>query len=495
MKSLLKDSCRVQRELLSGSPLFAGLSSVHLDALSAASRVHELPTNQELFRAGETIREAHLLIRGSLKRSTSVADQAETVIELVDSPQLLGPGELFAGLRHATTCTAISQCLLVAIDLNCLRQVIHQDHELSWRLIHDLARRQCAIEGDASGHRQGVVGTQRLLDYLLELAGERNGLAGETTVLLKASKKTIAARIGMTPESLSRSLRELSDNGVIVVDGRKVHIQRAALLDTATGDSTRRLSFSRKVRGENATPSRRLSPGALINACGRLRMLSQRMAIAWGLIASGIGPSRAKVKLRQLELEFERVLGSLAKADQPPELAGDLAGVGALWPPYRAALEPAPADPADAPRLLALSEELLAATDRLTGRAEAAVRTPAGRSVNIAGRNRMLAQCIAKFVLFGHWAGSDAVIRSRITACVDEFEANLAQLLVRGQKLPELAAQLQEVVCQWRKFHSTLTPDLSRPGHAAHVRVVMAEGDRLLRYVDTTAKLYERLAA
>lgn len=492
MKSLPKDPCRAQRELLACSPLFAGLPSAHLDLLSEASRIHDLSANQELFRAGETIREAHLLLRGSLKR-TSGAEPAESVVELVDSPQLLGPGELFAGSRHATTCTAISQCLLVAIDIHRLRQVIHQDHELSWRLIQDLARRQCAIEGDTSGHRQGLVGTQRLLDYLLELAGERDALAGETTVLLKASKKTIAARIGMTPESLSRSLRELSDNGVIVVDGRKVHIQRAALLDTAAGDSTRRLSFSRKGRGERAAPSRRLSPGALINACGRLRMLSQRMAIAWGLIASGIGPSRAKVKLRQLELEFERVLGRLAKADLPPELADDLAAVGALWPAYCQALEPAPADPAEAPQLLALSEELLAATDRLTGRAETASRTPAGRSVNVAGRNRMLSQRIGKFFLFGHWAGGDAAIRPRIEACAAEFEDNLGQLLVSGQKLPELAAQLQEVAGQWRKFRSALSPDLSRPGRAAHVRVVIAEGDRLLRHVDTTVKLYERL--
>lgn len=494
MNAQLKDPHRAQRELLSACPLFAGLSSKHVEALVEASRIQELSANAVLYRAEETIREAHLLFHGSISRNHAATDQPPAIVELIDTPQLLGPGELFAGTRHTTTATAISHCLLVAIDIHRLRQVIQLDHELSWRLIHDLARRQCALEGDASGHRTGLTGTRRTLDYLLELAGERGGLAGETTVVLKASKKTIAARIGMTPESFSRSLRELSDNGVIVVDGRQVHIQRAALLDTTTGDSSRRLSFSRKPRGDGSAPARSLPPGALINACGRLRMLSQRMAITWGLIASDIAPARARVRLRQLEGEFARVLGRLSAADLPPLVSTHLPAVAELWPVYRDALVESVADPADAPQVLLMSESILATTDRLTGQAEASTSTPAGRTVNIAGRNRMLSQRIGKFFLFGHWVGGDETIRPRLEAFAGEFDDNLLQLRQSGGHLPELAAQLQEVAKQWQKFHQALAPDLERSGRAAHVRYAMAECDRLLRHVDTAVKLYERLA-
>lgn len=489
MNSLLPDAQRTQRQLLAASPLFAGLPAPHLDALGEASRVLEVAAGDTVFRAGEPIRSAHLLLRGSIKRSAIVGEQGASVVELIETPQLLAPGELFAGPRHTTTGTALSHCLLLAIDIRRLRLVVRQDHELSWRLIGELARRQCALEGDASGHRTGLTGAQRTLDYLLELAGDRGGLAGETTVLLKASKKTIAARIGLTPESFSRSLRALSDNGVIVVDGRHVHIQRAALLDTAAGDSTRRLSFARKPRGTGASPA----AGALINACGRLRMLSQRLAVAWGLIASGIAPSRARVRLRQLEAEFERILARLDAAELAPALASHRQVVAALWPTYRAALQPAVADPAAAPQLLAMSEELLAATDGLTRQAERAASTPAGQTVNVAGRNRMLSQRIAKFFLFGPWTGGDPAVQPAIDACADEFAANLAQLRLRGDELPELAAQLAEVAAHWQHYREALAPALARADRAAHVRAVMAAGDRLLRHVDTTVKLFERL--
>lgn len=495
MNSPFKDPHRAQRELLSSCPLLAGLSSAHVEVLVAASRVRELAANAILFRAGDPIREAHLLFHGSLTRMHALADQPPAIVELIDTPQLLGPGELFSATRQTTTATAISHCLLVSIDIHSLRRIIRQDHELSWRLIQDLARRQCLLEGDTSGHRTGLTGPRRTLDYLLEQAGDRGGLAGETTVVLKASKKTIAARIGMTPESFSRSLRQLSDSGVIVVDGRQVHIQRAALLDTATGDSRRRLSFSRKPRGEGgSSPLRRLPPGALINACGRLRMLSQRMAIAWGLIAADIAPARARVRLRQLEGEFARILGRLAAAELPAAVSAPLQAVSRLWPAYRAALVVVVADPVDAPQVLGMSEDILAATDRLTAEAEAATSTPAGRTVNIAGRNRMLSQRIGKFFLFGQWVGGDDAIHSPLAASSREFDANLEQLRKDGDHLPELAAQLQEVANQWQQFRQSLAPDLGRRSRPAHVRVVMGECDRLLRHVDTAVKLYERLA-
>jgi len=481
---------RAQRELLAGSPLLAGLTAQPIEALAEMSRVRELAADEELFRSGDPIREAHLLFRGSIKRCAPAGKTAAGVIELLAAPGLIAPGELFAGPRHRSTCVALGHCLLVAIDIRRLRQVIRQNDELGWRIIQELARRQCLLEDDASRRLAGLTGTQRALDYLLELAGEGGDIAGETTVLLKASKKDIAARIGMTPESFSRSLRALNDNGIIVVDGRSVHIQQAALFDTAASGSGRRLSFRRKPRDARGAPSRDLAPGALLAACGKLRVLSQRLAVAWGLIASGIAPSRARVRLRQFDAEFERNLGRLAAARLPPALDDHLLAVGKLWPDYRAALtRPAAA----APQLLTLSEKMLAVTDRLIVQASIAANAPGGPTVNVAGRNRMLSQRIGKFFLFAPWCGDETL--APIEASIREFDDNLASLRRNNQYLPELAAQLREVGMQWDKFRNTLLLGPGHAGRAAHIRAAMLEGDRLLRHIDTTVKLYERLVA
>jgi len=220
-----KNQARTHRDLLAAQPLFAGLPVACLDELTAHSRLLRLSAHQDIFRAGEPIREAYVLLEGSAKRWITLSGQASKLIELIELPQMIGLGELFAGKYFSATCTTISACQLVAINWRKLRPLIRQDPDFGARLLQALAQRQCEIEFDVTGHHAAVTGTQRVLDYLLELTDGRHALAGETTVNLKPSKKMIAARIGMTPESFSRSLRQLSDKGVIVVDGSTVHIQ------------------------------------------------------------------------------------------------------------------------------------------------------------------------------------------------------------------------------------------------------------------------------
>jgi CRP/FNR family transcriptional regulator, transcriptional activator FtrB len=70
---------------------------------------------------------------------------------------------------------------------------------------------------------------ERLADWLIN-AGEANG---NEEFRLTFGKRTLASRLGMTPECLSRSLRTLADRGV-TVSGRKVMItDRAALAGVA----------------------------------------------------------------------------------------------------------------------------------------------------------------------------------------------------------------------------------------------------------------------
>ena len=55
-------------------------------------------------------------------------------------------------------------------------------------------------------------------------------------------------------------------------------------------------------------------------------------------------------------------------------------------------------------------------------------------------------------------------------------------------------AQLNEITEQWQKFESILSPNLANSKRSQHALAAIAQGERLLRYVDTTVKLYERLA-
>jgi CRP-like cAMP-binding protein len=72
---------------------------------------------------------------------------------------------------------------------------------------------------------------QRVIDYLLqELDEVREGL--DVHVSLSANKNVIASNLNITPETFSRILRNLSDAGLISVEGKEVCIRDIAKLRT-----------------------------------------------------------------------------------------------------------------------------------------------------------------------------------------------------------------------------------------------------------------------
>jgi hypothetical protein len=100
---------------------------------------------------------------------------------------------------------------------------------------------------------------------------------------------------------------------------------------------------------------------------------------------------------------------------------------------------------------------------------------------------------VCKLFLFWDWPGCEDLGEPALTESVREFARNLAELQQNSHGVAELALQLKEVDAQWQVFIASLLPDLSRARRTHHARVVFTEGERLLRLMDTTVKLYERL--
>ncbi len=105
----------------------------------------------------------------------------------------------------------------------------------------------------------------------------------------------------------------------------------------------------------------------------------------------------------------------------------------------------------------------------------------------------MLSQRIVKLFLFPDLADAVDAAAREIEASAVEFDANLAELRRSGGALPQVQVQLDEVDELCARLRSALTPGVERMGRSQHVRIVLAEGRRLPRYVDTVVKLCARL--
>ena len=458
----------------------------------ARCRCISLDQRDVLFHQTDAISHVHFLLYGVIKRSTVLYDHAGKVLEIIHGGQAIALGEVLNAKNYQSTAMAIQPSEVLAIPLDDLLAAARADTTLCFRLLEALARQNHASEFETITHH-ALPANQRVLDYLLRLAGDARNIAGETTVQLDASKRVIASRLDMTPETFSRTLNQLGKDGVIVVNGRRVHIQNAPLVverRLAGDDSANVPRYGRQERLSIKTTS----PASLINLCGRLRMLSQRMATAWVMQARGITSAAARVALRKFRTRFESILDELGGAALPESVQPHMNAIQAAWPEYRDQLNKNSSSAKGDALVFDLSERMLEIADRLTGAVTLATHNPDAQCVNKAGRNRMLSARVLKLHLFRTWNIRRAEADRLIRAARVEFDSNIAELRQRAAGLPEALAQLELDITHWEHLLGMIeaSPQPAQfPQSQISILSTIEAGESLLRHADTTVKLYE----
>lgn len=484
------------RERMAGIPLFEGILGKRLDELLRATRRLELERGKEIYRAGEPARDLFFLCSGQVKRATVSYGGTEKVLDLVFPGQAFGEFELFGSRAYSSFAIAVEPTEVLAVGGDSLRRAIEGEPRLAMRVIELLAHRALDTEQDVAAS-QLRSGGQRILDYLVEQVGGTLPPTGETTVTLSSRKQLIASRLGMTPETLSRLLRDLSDNGLIVLDGRSIHLQNARIaagvlrtdLEHAVIPRRRR----RLVRAHGALfpGTEPLSPVAAVNMAARQRMLSQRMTKAWLMLGRGVLPGRARAILQQSARIFEQQMAALSALAVDDTLRIHLDDVMSLWQRHRTLLDGQPT-PETASELLESSERMLAAAQGLTRAYEQAAGGSHGKLVSFVGSGRYLSQRMAMFFLFSQWGISVAGSRAAMDKAREEFSAALAELMAHAPT-QEIRVQMETVARHWTLLQSTLAApddDASRRRAA----MVANASEHLLRQIEAAVSLYENLA-
>ena len=498
------------RKAVSELSLFADLAPEQFGELVAATRCIVVQKDQPIYRAGDPVNEMYVLLSGQVTLSLSSNRGNEKVIEVIGPGQSFGEAELFASDPCLVAAVPTKPSQLLGIRREGVCQVMAADPRLALRLMGVLARRQVDMETELAT-RHFCSGSRRLLDFMLQLAGPNRDLVGETTVTLGVSKKVLASRFDMQPETLSRTLRELADSGLIVVDGCRIRLRNSAVarylddealpqpvnfpnlrrLPRLAGNGCARAASTLAARSR-ARDSRSYCDS--INQAGRLRMLSQRMAKSWLMLETGLLARQSRLILRQSMDAFGGQLQALEARPNGAESTAAMAELARLWPRYQALLAADPSRQA-ARDLFGINEDVLQAAQCLTLSFEQADGTRKGRLINLAGRERMLSQRVAKFFMFRHMGIRTAQCRVELDNASQEFSAALVELTAVAQdSSPVILGELESVAEHWNTMQSTL---VLRNGNdfAPTARKLFTTSENLLRRMEAAVDLYARLPA
>jgi CRP-like cAMP-binding protein len=203
-------------------------------ALQDIAQVRELPAGSLLVSCREPARDLCLVARGDAALGTAPDDGPFQPERSVQGPAWLDASSAWLGGNPAQDAMALSDVQLVTLPRAELQALLQDFPELGRRIVVTLARQVQSLtlathdlmHKDAEG---------RFAAWLLQRCASEAASDGTITVALSERKRDIASQLAITPETLSRLLRQLSRKGLISVMGYTVKVLDVAALRTLAG--------------------------------------------------------------------------------------------------------------------------------------------------------------------------------------------------------------------------------------------------------------------
>lgn len=237
-----------------------------------------------------------------------------------------------------------------------------------------------------------------------------------------------------------------------------------------------------------------LGPKQAINRSGQLRMLSQRVVKLYAQLGLGLMPDASMAALNTAAMQAQGNLVALRSLAVPQPVREALAQVEATWNTLRDQVATAPLRE-DASKVSSLADTMLAQAENLTQLLEASLGTGMGTPVNLAGRQRMLSQRMAKCYMLHCWSATDARERERLGRSCQEFTQGLGTLRTLEKNTTDILSRIDMLELQWGFMNAAFKPEKMGNYNPANARNVAVASDNVLRIADELTGLYEALAA
>lgn len=156
---------------------------------------------------------------GKVKEALQSADGREKILELLGPGQTCGEAAMLINSPYPYFLVALTNCLLLHIDARTISALIDTERGFAARLAQALSRRMYGLRCDLETYSL-YTPLQRVAYFLFDLS--HDSTEQMPVVTLPATKAVIASRLGMTPEALSRNLRDMMDARLIEVRGSRI---------------------------------------------------------------------------------------------------------------------------------------------------------------------------------------------------------------------------------------------------------------------------------
>jgi CRP/FNR family transcriptional regulator len=217
---------------ISKASLFNGLPAEQIAELAQICLDQRYEKGRGLFSEGELARGFYLVVSGKIKIYKLSLEGKEQILHIFGSGEILGEVPVFAGGSYPANAEALEPSRVLLFPRMSFLELIGREPAIAVNMLgilsHRLRRFTHLIEDLSLKEVPG-----RLAAYLIYL-GERG--ESRQALELEITKAQLASLLGTIPETLSRILTKLAQQGIISVDRRKIRVLDLKSLESlATG--------------------------------------------------------------------------------------------------------------------------------------------------------------------------------------------------------------------------------------------------------------------
>jgi len=211
-------------------PLFSHLGDAELARLADVSRERSYPKNSVILFEDDPGDALYMVVTGQVKVVLIGEDGREVILSVLREGDFFGEMALLDDQPRSAHVIAMQDSNLLVLRREDFQRKLEETPTLAFGLLRELSRRL--------RHADDKIGGLVLLDVngrvarlLLQMADESDG----TTITRRVTHHTIAQMIGSSRETVSRTIRDLADRGLVDVSRKAIVIKDRRALEAAAG--------------------------------------------------------------------------------------------------------------------------------------------------------------------------------------------------------------------------------------------------------------------
>lgn len=182
----------------------------YIKILYNISYKHSYNKQEILFYEGETPKKLFVLLEWIVRLYKNTENNQETTIHQISHTSFIAEMPTFLNIPYPASAVCVEKCEVLEVSINTFKKLCQEDSNFCLSFIASLCNKIKILENHISQNSKTI--EEKLKDFFLQ----------NQELLITLTQKQIAKSLNISPESLSRVLKNLKEKNLIKTQSGKI---------------------------------------------------------------------------------------------------------------------------------------------------------------------------------------------------------------------------------------------------------------------------------